>query len=158
MKDFLGFEKCQKTEKMPLSELPKLFNEKDLKSEFDNRDPTLLASFILYYGCEYLNMKSKSFVLIENYSLHDKKFIIGFTPDEHYYRNIDGIRYRFFGATVDVKDQVKVIFINDEDKTLLVEYRPLLSISQKQNGITLRYYLEKQMAFDFLDMILHCNG
>lgn len=158
MHDFLGFEKCQKTEKMPLSNLHKLFKEKDLKNEFDARDPTLLASFILYYGSEYLNMKNKSCIKIEYYSIHNKKFIIGFTPDEHFYRFIDGIRYRFFGATIDIKDQVKLIFIDDKEKMLLVEYRPLLSISQKPDGITLRYYLEKQMAFDFLEMILHCDG
>ena len=157
MNDLLGYQMCQKIEKTTLSKLDGAFSEDDFSKEYDNRNVLLLGIFMAYYGYEHFKTGNRTGIFVQRYIAGERKFLVATSPDCDYYKRIDGIRYRFFGATVNKNDDVKVIFINDKDDSMVVEYYPLLSIKLKYDFDTFRYYFEKQYAFDYLETALNTN-
>ena len=150
MNDMLGYQICRKIEKTTLEKFDDAFTEDDFSKTFDNRNPIIFGIFMYYYAFQYFGMKDRGGILVERYNIGDRKFLLATSPEIDFYKNIDGIKCRFFGATVDKNDNVKVLFINDKDDSMIIEYHPLLSIKMKHSTNSLAYFFEKQNAYDYL--------
>lgn len=154
MKDLLGYEICKRIEKTSMEKIKKVFNPVDCSIKWDDCLPLLFSAFITFYAINVLKVNGRKSLTIHVFSLGEKMSLLAKSKEEDIYRNIGGERDRFAGATINEDDDVMIIYTNDMQSRSLVEYRPLLTVAATYGVDSLRYIMEKQFAFDYLNKIL----
>ena len=155
MNDLLGFEICERIEKTSLGKLEKIFSPDGFRIEWDDRLSLLFSSFMAFYAINVLKIGGQKDLVIDVYSPGGRMFLTAISKQGEIYRKIDGVPHRFIAAILNQNDDVMIVYADDAQDILLVEYRPLLVVGAKHNHDSLRYTMEKQYAFDYLNTILN---
>ena len=155
MNDLLGYEICKKIEKVSLGKLENIFNPNSFNIEWDDRLSLLFSAHMAFYAINVLKIDGQKDLVIDVYSPGERMFLTAISKQGGIYRRIDGGSYRFIAAVLNQDDDVMIVYADDIKDILLVEYRPLLTIGAKHDHDSLRYTMEKQYAFDYLNTILN---
>ena len=155
MKDLLGYEICRKIERTSFDRLERIFSPDNFKIEWDDRLPLLFSAHMAFYAINVLKIDGQKDLIIDVYSPGERMFLTAVSKQGNIYRKIDGMPCRFIAAVLNQDDDVLIVYADDNKDILLVEYRPLLTIGAKHDHDSLRYIMEKQYAFDYLNTVLN---